>query len=184
LGRYDQTAIWFTQTVGQELRIIDFAQGRGKSLADYVRLVKEKPYVYGRHVAPHDIEITDYTSDKSRWETACQLGIRFEIVPKISVQDGIDAVRNIFSRCWFDAEKCADGINSLKNYRKRYDEKRKAFDKEPYHDWSSDAADAFRMLAVSYDWRRRGLPSNPPDKYARRLENIKGGGSGGISLLG
>lgn len=148
LGVNDSTAIWFSQQVGNEIRWIDFYQDNGKGLADYIKLVKEKPYIYNTHNAPHDIEVREFTSGKSRLEIAQSLGLTFERVPNIPVQDGIDAVRMIFSRCVFDEEKCKDGLNSLSHYRKEFDEKRVVFKDKPYHDWASDAADAFRYGAV------------------------------------
>jgi hypothetical protein len=62
---------------------------------------------------------------------------------------GINQVRNILHRCWFDEENCAEGIRCLKNYRKEFDERKGIFNDRPLHDWSSHGADAFRYLAVS-----------------------------------
>jgi phage terminase large subunit len=80
------------------------------------------------------------------------------------VDDGIGAVRNMLPRCWFDAEKCAQGIEALKQYRCEYDEEKKVFSPRPLHDWTSDYADAFRYLA-------RGLPNQSfavkRDRYSR-----------------
>ena len=89
-------------------------------------------------------------SGKSRKETAANLGIIFQVAPKLPVDDGIDAVRNILARCWFDAVKCKRGINSLKNYHKEYDEKNRTYKSHPVHDWASHGADAFRYFAISH----------------------------------
>jgi hypothetical protein len=148
LGVNDRMAIWFTQQVGIEIRVIDYYENSGQGLPHYVGIMKEKGYVYGDHNAPHDIEVRELTSGKSRRETAKTLGVDFKVVPNLKVIDGINAVRNIFNRCWFDATKCHDGINCLKNYRKVYDEKRKTYLNEPYHDFSSNGADSFRYMAV------------------------------------
>ena len=139
LGINDRMSIWFTQSVGQELRIIDFFESSGQGLPFYIGKMKEKGYIYGKHTAPHDIEVRELTSGKSRRDTAHALGITFEVAPKLPIIDGIDAVRNLFSKCWFDKDKCKDGLNALKNYRKQYDEKRKTYLNQPYHDWSSNA---------------------------------------------
>ena len=148
LGINDRMAIWFTQSVGQEVRVIDYYENSGHGLPHYIGLLQEKGYIYGWHTAPHDIEVRELTSGKSRKETAQSLGIHFDIAPKLLLIDGIYAVRNLFSRCWFDAEKCRAGLNALKSYRKQYDEKRKTYLDMPYHDWSSNGADAFRTLAT------------------------------------
>lgn len=165
LGINDRQSIWFTQSVGQELRVIDFYENNGQGLAHYAGKMQEKGYVYGKHTAPHDIEVRELTSGKSRRETAASLGIRFEVAPKLPIVDGIDAARSIFAKAWFDADKCRDGLNALKSYRKQYDEKRKTYLNNPYHDWSSNAADAFRTMAVSIDFSHRSIPAQQPDKY-------------------
>jgi len=167
LGINDRMAVWFTQSIGQETRVIDFYENSGQGFTHYIQKLQEKGYVYGKHTAPHDIEVRELTSGKSRRDTAQALGISFGVAPKLPIHEGIDAVRGLFSSCWFDKEKCKDGLNALKNYRKQYDEKRKTYLNQPYHDWSSNAADAFRTLATGLDYRHRGLPSKPADKYIR-----------------
>jgi hypothetical protein len=166
LGINDRMSIWFTQSVAQEVRVIDFYEATGHGLPHYAQKLTEKGYIYGRHVAPHDIEVRELGTGRSRKETAEALGIRFDVAPNLPIIDGIDALRSTFSRLWFDAEKCRDGINALKNYRKQYDEKRKTYLNQPFHDWSSNAADAARMLAVSIDYGARDIPSKQ-DKYAK-----------------
>lgn len=168
LGINDRMAIWFTQSVGMETRIIDFYSNSGHGFPHYIQHLKDKEYVYGKHTAPHDIEVRELTSGKSRRDTAATLGIQFGVAPKLPIHEGIDACRNLFSSLWFDAKKCQEGLNALKNYRKQYDEKRKTYLNQPYHDWSSNAADAFRTLATALDFKRRNIPAQQPDKYARR----------------
>lgn len=171
LGVNDRMSIWFTQSIGRETRLIDYYENTGQGFPHYIAKLQEKGYVYGRHTAPHDIEVRELTSGKSRRDTASNLGIKFQVAPKLPVYEGIDACRSLFSSCWFDAERCKDGLNALKNYRKQYDEKRKTYLNQPYHDWSSNAADAFRTLATAIDFRHRGIPAAQPDKYARAYTN-------------
>lgn len=165
LGINDKMSIWFTQSVGQELRFIDYLEGTGQGFPHYIGLMKEKQYVYGKHTAPHDIEVRELSNGKSRRDTAAALGISFDVSPKLPIIDGIDAARSLFEKCWFDKDKCKDGINALKNYRKQYDEKRKTYMNHPYHDWSSNAADAFRGIAVSLDFKHHSRPVRV-DKYS------------------
>lgn len=148
LGIGDTTAIWFCQQVGHEVRLIDFYETNGVGLDHYAKVLSEKPYVYDRHLLPHDAEVKELGTGKSRVETLRSLGITATIVPKLSVDDGINAARNLIPRCWFDAKKCGRGIEALKQYRREFDERFKAFKPRPLHDWSSHAADAFRYLAV------------------------------------
>jgi len=181
LGINDRQSIWFTQSVGQELRVIDFYENNGQGLAHYIGKMQEKGYVYGKHTAPHDIEVRELTSGKSRKDTAASLGIRFEVAPRLPhVIDGIDMVRSLFPKVWIDADKCRDGLNALKNYRKQYDDKRKTYLNQPYHDWSSNAADAFRTLATALDFRHRNIPANQPDKYARHSQPVRRGSAVGV----
>lgn len=184
LGINDRMAIWFTQAVGQELRVIDYMEGSGHGLPHYIAAMKEKPYVYGKHTAPHDIEVRELSTGKTRRDTAAALGIKFDVAPKLPPADGIDAVRALFDKCWFDNEKCRDGLNALKNYRKQYDAKRKTFLNQPYHDWSSNGADAFRYLAVAVDFKRRDIPAQAPDKYAQAQRRAMGGGENPHTVMG
>jgi len=149
LGVGDSTAIWFYQVLGQEIRIIDFHEDSGEGLPYYAKILDERGYKYGDHWAPHDIQVRELGSGKSRIETAKMLGIQFRIVPNLSIDDGINAVRNTIPRCWFDAKKCELGLQALRNYRKEYDDRRQEYKPRPLHDWSSHASDAFRYLAVS-----------------------------------
>ena len=151
LGINDKMSIWFVQGIGQEIHVIDYYENSGYGLNHYANKLQEKGYTYGRHVAPHDIEVRELSNGNSRKEAAALLGISFEVAPRLSLEDGINAVRGIFSRLWFDADKCRDGLNALKNYHKVWDEKKKTYLDHPYHDWSSNASDAMRIGVVSYD---------------------------------
>lgn len=150
LGIDDAMAIWFTQNVGREIHVIDYEENSGEGLPYYARQLQERGYVYGTHNAPHDIKVRELGSGKSRLETAAALGIKFQIVPDIGLQDGIDAARAFIPRCWFDKEKTDRGRNALVSYHKTWDDKRKVFSTMPYHDWSSNGSDAFRYLSVGH----------------------------------
>lgn len=150
LGISDSTCIIFTQHIGKEIRVIDYYEAHGEGLDHYAKLLQAKPYVYGGHNAPHDIEVRELGTGRSRKEVAASLGIDFARVPSISVVDGISAVRSIFPKLWIDKTRCKPLIEALKSYRKEYDDKRRTFRDQPLHDWSSHPADAMRMLAVGY----------------------------------
>ena len=153
LGISDSTAIWAYQQVGKEIRIINHYEASGHGLAHYAEKLTqwrdELGYRYNRHWFPHDVEVRELGTGKTRVETLKELGISASVAPKLSVDDGINAVRRILSRCWFDKDKCKGGLKALRQYRTEYDDKRKTFRKAPLHDWSSHSADAFRYLAVS-----------------------------------
>lgn len=153
LGRNDHNAIWFTQQVGNEIRVIDYEEGGGESMQYWIKVCQEKPYTYDEHGGPHDLAVKEYTREdnKSRYDVAWDLGFKFYMVPNLSIQDGINAVRSIFSKCVFDEENCKQGLLALKNYKKQFDELKNTFKSQPLHDWSSNGADAFRYFAVGTD---------------------------------
>lgn len=157
LGIGDSTAIWFCQQVGRETRLIDYYEASGVGLDHYAKILREKPYVFGEHILPHDAEAKELGTGKTRTETLRSLGVRGKVLPKQSVDDGINAVRMLLPKCWFDAKKCERGLEALRQYRTDFDDKLKTFKPRPLHDWTSHAADAFRYLA-------QGLPSDAKPK--------------------
>ena len=148
LGVGDSTAIWFTQSVGRAVHVIDFYENRGEGLPHYAKVLADRDYFYGTHNAPHDIEVRELGSGKSRRETAWDLGINFRVVPKLPVEDGLHASQMLIPRCWFDSERTKAGLEALRQYHRAYNERLRTFRNTPVHDWSSHAADAFRYLAV------------------------------------
>lgn len=149
-GGGDDTAIWFFQKYGKELRLIDFWEGSGYSMVEIVRMaVREKPYHYDTHFLPHDAEVHEYTTGKTRIATLREMGLKCLVARRISIADGINEVRNVFPRCYFDEAKCSKGLNHLGCYSRAFDQKNGRFRDHPKHDVHSNAADAFRYLAIS-----------------------------------
>ena len=129
--------------------IIDYYENRREGLPHYVQMIKDKDYVYGEHYAPHDIEVTEFSSGKTRREVAYQLGIRFRILPKLNLEDGIHSLKMLLPRCWFNVETTQPLINALRQYHRKYNEKMKMFSNKPVKDWSSHATDSARYMAMS-----------------------------------
>lgn len=150
LGMADSTVIWFVQTVAQEYRFIDCLKGEGVGLDWYVRELQSRPYVYGKHLLPHDVEVRELGTGKSRKEVLEALGVRVTTCPNIPIPDGIDAVRRILPLAWFDQTKCGTAFEALRMYRREFDEKRQEFRQNPLHDYTSHYADAMRYFAVGY----------------------------------
>lgn len=150
LGVDDSTAIWFLQTLRSgEWRCIDYLEDSGEGLDHYVRLLKQRGYTYDRHILPHDAQVRELGSGKSRTETLHSLGLKpTRIIRSHSVADGINAVRMVLPRCWFDAYKCALGIKALRGYRREWNEKAETWRSNPVHDHASHGADAMRYLAL------------------------------------
>lgn len=171
LGYNDSTAIWFFQVYGKEVRLIDYVEGSGESLASWLNLVKQKKYTYDRHLAPHDITSHEYTSGLTRQTTARKLGFNLIPVPKGEVIAGIDAVRGLLNRCWFDEKKCEKGIKALENYKKEWDERHGCWSRKPLHNEHSHGSDAFRYLAsgLHFITGRR----TPEEIERSKLESLK-----------
>lgn len=165
LGMDDSTAIWFAQTVGREVRVIDYYEAQGMALDHYVKVLREKPYIYASHLLPHDAKVRELGTGKSRVETLEGFGLsRTTVVPAQSVEDGINAVRLLLAKCWFDGVKCKNGIEALKQYRADFDEKKNVFTNRPRHDWCSHAADSFRYLALGMRADTKSAPIKYPDQ--------------------
>ena len=158
LGMADKTAIWFVQQKGSAFHIIDYYEDSGESLEFYATVLDEKKYIYDTHYLPHDATVRELGTGVSRIETAQSLGLRTSIVPKLSVEDGINAVRMVLSRCWFDHEKTKHGLDALRQYRWATTERGELKNK-PVHDWTSHASDSFRYFAVgnnqSSEWNTK-----------------------------
>ena len=150
LGIDDSTAIWCCQiTRGGEWRLIDYIEDSGAGLDHYARLLQARPYVYEKHLLPHDAAVRELGSGRSRTETLHGLGVRpTRGVGAHSVADGINAVRMILPRAWFDAEKCAKGIHALRHYRREWNEAAQTWRSAPVHDHASHGADSMRYLAL------------------------------------
>ncbi len=149
LGIGDSTAILFMQEIGKEWRMIDSYEASGEGLSHYVNVLQEKGYNYGTHYAPHDITVRELGTGQSRLEVAKQLGINFQIAPKLSIEDGINAVRQRFNTLWIDEQKNPIFLHCISLYRKQWNDKRGEFENKPYHDFTSNFADALRYWAVT-----------------------------------
>ena len=132
------------------MRVIDYYENTGEGIPHYARVLRERGYTYGEHWAPHDIRVRELGTGKSRRDTARNHGIDFNIVPNIGLDDGVDAVRLLLPRCWFDEVKCRLGLDALTFYRKAYHERLQQYSDRPVHDQASHGADAFRGLAVRH----------------------------------
>lgn len=170
LGFNDQTAIWFAQQKEGSVSIIDYEWGRNEPLANYAQRIKEKPYNYGGHFLPHDGANKQLATGLSYNEMLTNAGLNnIEVIPRApdleAVLTDINTARRLIGVCRFDEDNCERGIDSLRNYRREWDERLKAYKRRPLHDWASDGADGFRTLAVAWDGDRMvTVPRRPKDK--------------------
>lgn len=160
LGVNDSMSIGFFQKFKKEWRFIDYFEGSGEGLLYYVKKLNEKPYIYAKHFAPHDIFVKEMGTGKTRFETAKALGLKFEFkekedgtlksaVPKLSIEEGIDSVRRKLPTVFIDKTKCERAIKALRNYQHEFDDKNKVFRSSPLHDWASHCSDMFRYFCVT-----------------------------------
>ncbi len=163
IGVGDSTAIWFVRQIGTEYHVIDYYENSGEGLRHYMKVLKDKGYTYSEHWGPHDIDNREFGSDAKTRRELAQEGyeidgqkyqMTFQVVPKIGINDGIEAVREILPLCVFDESKCEEGINCIENYRKEWDDKRGCWKDRPLHDWTSHGSDGFRYFAVAKSARK------------------------------
>jgi len=143
LGIGDSTVVWVIQRAGRELRWIDCIEGSGVGLDWYAAELAKRPYKLTETILPHDAEARELIAGKSRLETLRSLGLpRCRVLPRQAVEDRINALRLLLPSSVFDAERCARGIEALRQYRRAWDEKGQVFRPHPLHDWTSHFADA------------------------------------------
>lgn len=157
LGMSDSTAIWFFEWTPAGWRVIDYLEANGQALGWYAEQLREKGYAYEGHILPHDAEVRELGSGRSRKETLEGEGLfNIVIAPRLTVADGVQAVRRLLPTCRFDAVRCERGLDALRQYRRIWNDKLKMFNDSPFHDWTSHGADAFRYAGVA-------LPQAPVD---------------------
>ena len=173
IGVRDSTSIIMWQNVGQIVRIIDYYENSKQGLEHYVKVLEQKPYTWGKHIAPHDIAVKEFGSGMTRIEKARQLGIKFITAPNLSIEDGIESVRSTFSKIWIDEQNCKPLIKAIENYRQEWDSKKQIYKSQPLHNIFSHAADALRYLCISLPKTRDGSTS-PEELDARYREAVLG----------
>jgi hypothetical protein len=151
LGIGDSTAIFVMQIAGQEFRVMDHVENHGQGLDWYVEWLKENNWHKAEQLLPHDVEVRELGTGKSRIEVLREAGLDCKVLPRLAVDDGIQAVRRLLPKCWFNMPKVKQGLDCLRNYRREYDEKRNVFYDKPLHDWASHSSDSFRYLALGLE---------------------------------
>ena len=151
LGYSDDTSVWFFQTNGREFKMIDFFSVSGFSVDDVMDKMRSYPYAYGLGYLPHDAKNKSFQTGKSIRELMWEQKFRTQLVPNLSVQDGIQAVRKTLPSVYFNTSNpnVVQGLNALRVYQREWDDRARMFKEKPKHDWASNPADAFRMFALA-----------------------------------
>jgi len=149
LGVGKQLALGFYQKYGRTIGMIDFWEGQEHDgLPQLKKAMTDKPYAYGKHFAPHDINQTEESSGKTRLDSAKELGIDFIKIPKLGINDGIEKGQIVFSRLFVNKIRCEKWLEAMRNYRAEWDEDRLIYKREPVKDWTNHAADVHRYMAL------------------------------------
>lgn len=146
VGFEDATAIWFYQEYRGVTRFIDYHEENGKDITHFIKVIRNKPYAYNKHIGPWDLELGKFGGNTPAM-TALQHGLRFRITPHHKVLERVDAVRGVFPRCRFDEDKCAQGLTALRGYRKKWDRVTQMFKASPVRDGHCHGADSFGYYA-------------------------------------
>ncbi len=149
LGMNDESVCFYWQVAGSQIRMIDYNVWRGTGLAEQVREMKSKPYIYGQYIYPFDINVQELGTGTTRLQVLKGLGVHPTIAPKLGIMEGIDAFRRLIPRLWIDRGKCGDAFEILKSYRAEWDEKLQVLRKTPLHSYESNYADSCRYFAVA-----------------------------------
>ena len=150
VGKNMKVGFFQRDQLTNKVRMIDHEEGEGSwGLPEMAAKVLNKPYVFGKHFGPHDLEATDVGTGKTRMESARDIGLHFTLVPKQSIEDGINAVSLWLDHLLVNKETCKKWLKSMKAYGREWDEKRGMYKDEPLHDWASHDADLSRYAALS-----------------------------------
>jgi phage terminase large subunit len=170
LGINDSTTIWIFQMQQGQPQMFDYIEASNQPLTWYLAELRKRgdkdSWMFGTHYGPHDIASRDFTTGKTRLQTARELGFNFTVVPKHELNDGIDTTRALLPKCRFDAKKCRHGVEALKSYRKEWDERLRVYRDKPRHDWASHPADAFRYLA-------QGIAARDPSRVKPKAKDLQ-----------
>lgn len=176
LGYADHTAIWFAQVIGFRYHFIDYYENNRQLTDHYLQALQNRPYTYGTDWLPHDAASNHPGVERTVERQMKDAGRTVKITPKVSLTDGINAVRTLFPVCIFDQVKCSTGLDRLRGYRFGLDERKGKWTQAPIHDQSSHAADALRYAGVAL----RG----DTDKPKAAKPPVRGGRSGGQAWMG
>lgn len=175
LGKRDHTSVWFAQLLQGEYRILDFYQNRGQDLQHYLRELQKRPYLYGMHYLPHDAAHDRLGSVTIEKQIKAVYPGKVKVLERIHViSAGIEATRSIFPMCWFDEERCADGLQAIRRYKYDVDPTTGGYSKNPLHDENSDAADSFRQIGQCISTQKTKTITKTVEVSKRG--NIHGGG--------
>ncbi len=156
LGHYDSTAVWFAQHSRDGLRLIDYYEAAGEPVDHYVKVMREKPYVYGDAFLPHDADHRSLAVERTVLQQMRNLGVKALCNVKHSESDQIAAVRLMLRQCWIHETKCKRGLQTLREFQKqripgeRGPGQEVLYRDKPLHNWASHGASALATLMMGF----------------------------------
>jgi phage terminase large subunit len=150
LGWNDAMSIGMVQREGSEIRLIDHLKDSHRTLDWYVAQLEKRNYRWGTDYIPHDGKAKNTQTGKSTEEALQDMQRRVEVLPALSVEEGIKAARLMFPRVYFDQDKTQEVLESLKRYQRSINAQTHE-PGAPLHDAFSHDADMFRYIAMAAD---------------------------------
>lgn len=155
LGKSDETAYWYVQRVGKEVRLIDYFEDTGAEVEDYVKEIKSHGYNLGTLYLPHDAGHERIGMKRNISQQFKDGGIyNVKIVDRIPhKQTAIEMGREIMSQCYFHTGtderglRVEQGLDHLSAYKYKLNEANGVYQLNPLHDKHSNGADAFMAIA-------------------------------------
>jgi hypothetical protein len=132
-------------------------------LYHYLDWMKALPFKVDICLLPHDADARELQTGKSRKLFFEERGFQTRIVKRQAVEDGIEAVRMMLPRAYWEVNDTAVGLNAIRAYRTDYSENLRTFAPRPLHDWSSHAADALRTAVMGINEHMLPVVRNKSD---------------------
>jgi phage terminase large subunit len=153
IGTRDATAIWVAQFVGHQVRVLDYYEAVGQPLGTHLNWLRSRGYGSCLCVLPHDGAAVDHLTADRFEDHIKSAGFRTEVVKnqgKQAAMKRVEAARRLFPSVWFNEATTESGREALGWYHEKKDEDRD-IGLGPEHDWSSNGADAFGLMAIAYE---------------------------------
>ena len=170
LGIDDYTAIWFLQSDGRNVFVLDYFEAGNEGAEQIVRaalpeldpdvraaaaqlidLERPEPFRYGCHYVPHDIKVREWgAGGKQRALTLMGFGVKpLHVGAATNPADRINAVRRLLPVCHFNnTSRVQLGLKRLRRYVRKWNDSMQSYT-TPRHDINSHGADAFGEYAIN-----------------------------------
>jgi phage terminase large subunit len=151
-AKSDACSIWIVQFVAREIRVLDYYEAIGQEMGFHANWLRENGYGGVYCILPHDGATNDKVFSVSYESGLRKAGFNVKVVPnqgKGAAKQRIEAAKRRFPQCIFHRNRTQSGREALGWYHEVKDEKRDV-GLGPEHDWSSNGADAFGLMAIDY----------------------------------